>query len=96
MEFAAELWIWQARQDETWTFVSLPEDASEDIRELTDGARRGFGSVRVRVLLGTSTWTTSIFPSQDVFVLPVKKAVRKAQGLQPGDLAQVSVELLDF
>lgn len=95
--FDAELWIWDARKAESWTFVSLPADASEEIRELAEGLRRGFGSVRVRVTIGTSTWTTSIFPeSGKGFVLPVKRAVRKAEGIEAGDTATVTVELIDF
>jgi hypothetical protein len=95
--FEAELWIWDARRDDSWTFVSLPGGASQEIRELTDGTRRGFGSVRVRVTIGTSTWATSIFPDsgRNCYVLPVKRAVRKAEKLSAGDTAAVSVELLD-
>jgi hypothetical protein len=37
------------------------------------GLRRGFGSVRVRATIGSSTRTTPIFPgSQSGYVLPVK------------------------
>ncbi|MGI5150515.1 DUF1905 domain-containing protein [Plantactinospora sp. CA-294935] len=97
VDFEAELWIWDARRDDSWTFVSLPAEASEEIRELTAGRRRGFGSLRVRVTLGGSGWTTSIFPdsARGCFVLPVKRAVRRAEGLDAGDLAAVTVELLD-
>lgn len=97
VEFEAELWVWDARRTDTWTFVRLPADASEDIRELTGGGGRGFGSVRVRVELGGSAWTTSVFPDRasGCYVLPVKRAVRTAEGLEPGDVAKVSVELID-
>jgi len=95
--FEAELWIWDARRADSWTFVSLPADASEEIRDLAGGRRRGFGSVRVRVTVGGSSWTTSIFPdaSRKAYVLPVKRAVRKAENLEAGDLATVTVELID-
>lgn len=98
VEFGAELWIWAARRGESWTFVSLPVDASEEIRHLTAGERRGFGSVRVRATIGTSTWQTSIFPdgTRNAYVLPIKKAVRKAQQLDAGDAATVRVELIDY
>ena len=96
--FDAELWIWDARRDGSWTFVSLPVDASDEIRELTAGPRRGFGSVRVRVTVGGSTWRTSIFPDsgKGAYVLPVKRAVRVAEGLEAGDVTRVSVELIGF
>lgn len=95
--FDAELWIWDARRADTWTFVSLPVEASEEIRDLAGGRRRGFGSVRVRVTVGGSTWTTSIFPdSTRGYVLPVKRAVRMAEALDVGDVAHVTVELIDL
>jgi hypothetical protein len=96
VEFDADLWIWDARRGESWTFVTLPVDASEEIRELTDGPRRGFGSVRVRAAIGGSTWTTSIFPDsgRNAYVLPVKRAIRKAESLDTGDVATVTVEVL--
>jgi hypothetical protein len=96
--FDAELWIWESRSSDTWIFVSLPADVSEQIRELTDGARRGFGSVRVRATVGASRWTTSIFPDRprNCFRLGVTRVVRKVEGLAVGDIATVTVELIDF
>ncbi|MEV6877368.1 DUF1905 domain-containing protein [Amycolatopsis sp. NPDC051128] len=95
--FEAELWEWDARRTETWTFVTLPADVSEEIRERAAGPRRGFGSVRVGVAVGATAWKTSIFPdSSRGYVLPVKRAVREAEGLDVGDTFTVTVELLDY
>lgn len=97
VEFDAEVWLWDARRVDTWTFVSLPADEAEKIRDAAGGVRRGFGSIRVRATVGLTTWTTSIFPDgeRDTFVLPVKKAVRKAQKLDVGDTVRVTLEVLD-
>ncbi len=94
--FEAELWEWEARRTDSWVFVSLPADASDDIRERA-GPRRGFGSMRVRVTVGATGWRTSIFPdgSRGSYVLPVKRAVRAAEGLEVGDTCTVTVELVD-
>lgn len=96
--FDAELWRWDARRADSWIFVSLPAEASEEIRDLAAGPRRGFGSLRVRVTVGDSTWTTSIFPDsvRGGYVLPIKRAVRKAEDLDVGDFAPVTVELIDL
>jgi Domain of unknown function (DUF1905) len=95
--FDAELWHWDARRADSWTFVSLPADSSAEIRDLAGGSRRGFGSVRVRVTIGGSTWTTSIFPSGGgTYVLPIKRPIRKAEALDVGDVAAVTVELIDL
>jgi len=96
--FATELWIWDARRLDSWTFVSLPTEASEEIRDRAGGRRRGFGSLRVRVTVGASTWTTSIFPdsARGSYVLPIKRDIRKAERLDAGDTATVTVELIDL
>jgi hypothetical protein len=95
--FDAELWLWDARRTENWAFVSLPAGESEEIRDLAGGLRRGFGSVRVRVTIGSSTWTTSIFPDRQAgYVLPVKRPVRVAEALDVGDTATVTLELIDL
>lgn len=95
--FEAELWTWDARRADSWTFVSLPVEASEEIRELAGEPRRGFGSVRVRVTVGVSTWMTSVFPDKagGTYVLPIKRAVRKAEAIDVGDITTVTVELID-
>jgi hypothetical protein len=96
VDFTAELWNWDARRLDSWTFVSLPAEASEEIRDHTAGHARGFGAVRVRVTIGATTWQTSIFPdaARGTYVLPVKKAVRRAESLEEGDRAAVRVELI--
>ncbi|HWS33122.1 MAG TPA: DUF1905 domain-containing protein [Actinoplanes sp.] len=98
VEFESELWIWEARRDESWTFVSLPEDVSEEIRARAAGLTRGFGSLRVRAVVGGSSWTTSVFPDsgRNTYVLPVKRAIREAESLSAGEATAVTVELLDL
>jgi Domain of unknown function (DUF1905) len=95
--FDAQLWTWDARRADSWTFVSLPANASAEIRDLTGGWRRGFGSLRVRGHGRGSTWTTSIFPASETgtYVVPIKRAVRRAEALDAGDVATVTVELID-
>lgn len=88
--------MWDARRPDSWIFVSLPAEDSEEIREVAGGPRRGFGAVRVRVTVGGSTWMTSIFPdSERGYVLPIKRAVRRAEALDAGDIATVTVEVID-
>ena len=94
--FDAALWLWDARRD-SWTFVSLPTDLADDVLDLVGTRSRGFGSVRVEVTIGRTTWRTSLFPESTAatYVLPAKKAVRTAEGLAVGDVAHVGFRLLD-
>jgi Domain of unknown function (DUF1905) len=95
--FEAELWRSDPRRDDGWTFVSLPASASAEIRDQArDVPRQGFGSIRVSVTLGASTWSTSVFPSRDRgYVLPLKKSVRRKEGLETGDVTTLTVTLPD-
>jgi hypothetical protein len=91
--FESELWLWDGQA--AWHFVTLPGDVSDDVRARAD-APRGFGSVRVRVAVGTTTWSTSVFPDaqRGAYLLPVKKEVRVREGLELGQPVRVQLELL--
>ncbi|MGL5817770.1 MAG: DUF1905 domain-containing protein [Phycicoccus sp.] len=91
--FEAALWRWRGG---SWFFVTVPEAVSDAVDELVGDATGGFGSVRVEVTVGASTWRTSLFPSSEeqAFVLPVKKAVRTSEGLDEGEPAAFVIRLL--
>jgi Domain of unknown function (DUF1905) len=74
-----------------WYFLTLPLDAADEIRATNE--RRGFGSVRVHAAIGDSQWDTSVFPDARTgsFVLPVKAAVRRAEGIDDGGLVTVTL-----
>lgn len=92
VEFAAELW--EHEGEGAWHFVTVPLELSDALRERS-GERRGFGSLRVSATLGGTTWQTSVFPSKDgCFLLPVKKAVRRAEDVESGDVVEVRLELV--
>ena len=93
--FTGELHPWQARTD-SWTFVDAPVELSEEIRDSLLLPPRGFGSVRVEVTLGGTTWRTSLFPdrAKGAYVLPVKRAVLKAEDVGAGDEVTVAVDVL--
>lgn len=92
--FSAELWEWGAKA--SWYFVSLPEAVADEIEDRYGSSAGGFGSVRVEVSIGDTTWRTSIFPStaERTYVLPVKKAVRTAEGLDDGSTAEVVLRVV--
>ena len=91
-EFEAELW--SSEQFAAWAFLTLPADVGEDVR-LLSGPPTGFGSVRVEVTLGTSTWRTSVFPDKARgYVLPVKSLVRRTEDLELGDIVELSLGLV--
>ena len=94
LEFTAPLWRWEARR-EFWTFVSLPDGVTAEIRDLAGDLPRGFGAVRAHVRVGTQQWWTSVFPqsADGQYVLPIKKGVRTANRLELGDQVAVWLQL---
>lgn len=94
-DFTAELWRYTG--EAAWYFVTLPHDVADEIDEMAASARRGFGSVRVEVTVGSTTWRTSVFPDTKAqsFVLPVKRAVRVAEDLHDGSAVAVRLVVID-
>ena len=92
-EFEAELHLW--KPDANWVFATVPLDVSDEIGEIVP-ERRGFGSVRVEIAIGATTWRTSVFPNSasGCFVLPVKKAVRSAERIDVGDPVEIALAVL--
>lgn len=82
LEFTSQLW--RHPGEAGWYFVTLPAEVADDIDAMV-GERAGFGSIPVEVTVGESTWKTSIFPAKETasFVLPVKKAIRRHENLEP-------------
>ncbi len=93
--FDAEVWLYAPEGG--WHFLTVPAEVSEEIEERTSGRRRGFGSVRVSVTIGATSWTTSVFPDKKrgAYVLPIKKDARRAEDFAAGDRVNVTLELLD-
>jgi len=93
--FTGSLWRWNGASGTAWHFVTITGEAAEILsatalmRKL-EGLGRGFGSLKVSAQVGGCAWQTSVFPQNDpaagqTWMLPVKAAVRKAEGLTEGD-----------
>ena len=94
------LWRWTSSSGPAaWHFVTIDGEAGEAlsgtaIMRRMEGNSRGFGSLKVVVTIGASTFKTSVFPSKGTgWLLPVKASVRKAEGLGEGDAVAVVLEV---
>ena len=103
--FTTQLWLWTSeKRSASWHFLSVEGDIREEIEahaimarlELGMAKKRGWGAVKVQARIGDTVWKTSIFPSSDsdAYLLPVKAAVRKAEGLSLDDDVNVTLELI--
>lgn len=89
IEFSGEVWFW--RGPSPYHFVTVPEDESAQLREVAADVTYGWGMVPVGARIGATAWSTSLFPKDGGYVLPVKDLVRTAEALDVGDGVEVSL-----
>ena len=87
LSFEGELWYW--RGPAPYHFVTVPPDAAADIRSVAADVTYGWGMIPVTAQIGRTAWTTSLFPKDGRYIVPVKTWVRKAEGLEVGDRVAV-------
>jgi hypothetical protein len=92
--FHTEIFRWGG--DSAWHFIAVPADIADDIEDSAT-LRGGFGSIKVLVTIGNTTWNTSLFPDskRKTFILPVKKEVRRAENLTEGDSPKIYLVIMN-
>jgi hypothetical protein len=86
-EFNNKIWYW--RGPAPWFFVTVPEEQSRDLSAIAGMVTYGWGVIPVEVQIGKTIWTTSLFPKDDLYLVPVRANVRKAENIEEGDLVSV-------
>jgi hypothetical protein len=78
-----------------WHFVSVPKKQSEEIKKTFGTPKRGWGSIPVSVVIGKTTWKTSIFPDKQSggYLLPLKADVRKKEQIFSEDSISFSLSV---
>ena len=87
LEFEGEIWHW--RGPSPYHFVSVPPDECVLLEEVAPMVSYGWGMVPVSGQIGKTTWTTSLYPKDGGYVVPLKDAVRRPEGLAVGDVVRV-------
>ena len=87
VEFSGEFWHW--RGPSPYHFVTVPEDESAELQVAAAFVTYGWGMIPVRASIGATRWTTSLFPKNGGYVVPLKDLVRKAEGIDVGDTVSV-------
>ncbi|MFJ2000162.1 DUF1905 domain-containing protein [Streptomyces sp. JL3001] len=91
MELAFTGSVIEWRGPAPYYFVRVPDEESADIRDVAAMATYGWGVIPVEVRVGEIAFETSLFPKDGGYLLPLKNAVRKPQGLGAGD--EVTVKM---
>ena len=88
LTFTGEVIYW--RGPAPHHFVPVPEQESAAIEASAGLVSYGWGCIPVKASAGDTSWTTSLFPKDGRYLVPLKAAVRSKEGLELGD----SVELI--
>lgn len=83
LEFTGPVFHW--RGPAPYYFVTVPADEAEELQEAAAMVSYGWGMIPVTVLIGGTEWTTSLWPKDGSYVVPLKDAIRKAERIGEGD-----------
>lgn len=87
LEFTAEVLYW--RGPAPHHFVPVPDEECAALHAASPSLTYGWGMIPASVEIGHTTWTTSLFPKDGGYLVPIKGAVRAAEELEVGDMVTV-------
>ena len=85
--------IFEWRGPAPFLFVAVPDDASRDIKALSSLVSYGWGVIPVTAQLGATAWTTSLFPKNGRYLIPIKKIVQTAEQVTAGDIVTIALTI---
>ena len=83
LEFSGEVWSW--RGPAPYHFVTVPPEESAELQAASALVSYGWGVIPVEARIGETRWTTSLFPKDGGYVVPLKDKVRAAERVELGD-----------
>jgi hypothetical protein len=91
LEFNGVIWFW--RGPAPWYFVTIPEEQSSAIKAISEIVTYGWGVIPVRVQIGRTSFQTSLFPKDGLYIVPIKASVREVENLDVGDEVDIRLEV---
>lgn len=89
LEFTGEVWFW--RGPAPFHFVTVPERHCGALSDVAGLVSYGWGMIPVGARIGGTTWTTSLFPREGGYLVPIKDKVRASEGIEVGDAVTVTL-----
>ena len=74
-------------------YAPIPDAHVDDVRRAARVASYGWGVVPVEAQIGSARFTTSLFPKDGGYLLPIKVAARKKAGVTLGDTINVTMTI---
>lgn len=90
-EFDGVILFW--RGPAPWYFVTVPDEQSADLKAVSGFVTYGWGMIPVHVRIGSSEWTTSLFPKDGRYIVPIKASIRTVENLEAGDVVTVQLKV---
>ncbi|MCW2636901.1 MAG: hypothetical protein JWQ99_3268 [Blastococcus sp.] len=87
LEFSGEVWFWKGPAPHH--FVTVPDEECAALEAAAALVSYGWGMIPVAAELGTTAWTTSLFPKDGRYIVPLKAWVRAAEAVEVGDVVTV-------
>ena len=91
LTFFGDMFEW--RGPAPFYFVRVPDDEAAQIAEVASMVTYGWGVIPVTVSIGATTATTSLFPKDGGYLVPLKNSVRLPEKLLVGDIAEVTLAI---
>ena len=91
LEFAGEIWYW--RGPAPFHFVTVPDEECAAIEAAASLVSYGWGMIPVTAHIGSTGFTTSLWPKNGGYIVPIKTAVRRGEGLELGDTVTVRLSV---
>ena len=91
LELTGEVWYW--RGPSPFHFVTVPDEESLEIAEISSDVTYGWGCIPVTGRIGRTTFTTSLFPKDGGYIVPLKVAVRREERIELGDVVTISLRI---
>jgi hypothetical protein len=83
LKFSTEVIYW--RGPAPYYFAPVPDGQVKKIKDISAQLSYGWGVIPARVKIGKTEFTTSLFPRQGGYLVPIKNVVRIAEGLDVDD-----------
>lgn len=90
-EFSGTIFHW--RGPAPYLFVAVPPGQSEEIRAVSRLVTYGWGVIPVTVRVGRTEWTTSLFPKDGKYLVPIRMSAQRAENLKEGDTIKIRLEV---
>ena len=91
LRFTATLWYW--RGPAPFYFVTVPEVERGEITQVASAVTYGWGMVPAGVRIGKTEWTTSLWPKDGGYIVPIKQWVREAEHLDVNDSVNLELDI---